>query len=467
MGLKNFFKKSTKKKRKYEGASKTRRTSSWLTGNGDANTQIRGSLNTLRERSRDLRRNNPYAHKAIELITNNVIGTGILTQITGDNSPNGELEQAWKDWAYTPACDFDGRHDLKGLQRIVMDAIIESGEVLIRKRFVDGPFPIQYQILESDFLNDNLRNGVQTDGNLIMQGIEFDENGKRVGYHLHQSHPGSTAVPLSTHKSVLVPASEIYHLFRIERPGQVRGVPWLSPSMIRLFDLDGFEDATLMRQKISALFVAFIRDISADVECDDESDLGEKMSPGLIEHLPPGKSIEFADPPDPQNYKEFTSAHLRGIAAGLGISYEGLTGDLTEVNFSSARMGWIEMGRNFDSWRQHIITTPFLRPVEKDFVLMMALLGKDASGLKFTPIPPRREMIDPTKEIPALIAGVRGGFMSRSETITSMGKDADDVHAAIQKDNEKADELGLILDTDPRRVNKTGKAQDTGVVDEN
>jgi len=72
-----------------------------------------------------------------------------------------------------------------GLQRLVMDAVQESGEVLIRRRFVnDKDFPIQYQVLESDFLNSALLDGKAANGNLIIQGIEFDEDGKRLGYHL-------------------------------------------------------------------------------------------------------------------------------------------------------------------------------------------------------------------------------------------------------------------------------------------
>ncbi len=456
----NLFRNKKTKKRKYEGASKSSRTSGWTTGSGDANASISSGLITLRERSRDLRRNNPHAKKAIELITNNVVGKGIITQF--DNEP---IDDLWKDWASSQHCDYDGMNNLMGLQRLAMDAVVESGEVLIRKRIVIGlTIPLQYQVLEADFLDSSLLNTNSSQkNNRIVQGVEFDSNGKRVGYHIHETHPGSIDISISGLQSNFVPASEIIHLYRIDRPGQVRGVPWSAPVMMRLKDLDDFEDAQLMRQKVAACFTAFVHDISADVECDDTSeDLAEKIEPALIEHLPPGKTITFADPPSVQNYKEFTSSQLRGIASGYGTTYEGLTGDLSETNFSSARMGWIESGRNYDAWREHIIIARMLNIIVSDFKEVLSISrGIDALSVKATHIPPRREMIDPTKEIPAMIESIRGGLESRSSVITSMGRDSNEVIEKIAKDNEKADALGLLLDSDPRFLTKNGKLQDT------
>ncbi len=447
-------------KRSYEGASKGKRLSAWFTGAGDANAQIDASLPGLRERSRDLRRNNPYAHKGVELITNNVVGKGINTQLSGPNSDI--ITKHWKSWAESTACDFDGRHTLKGLQRVAFDAIVESGEVLIRRRIISSAaYPVQYQILESDFLDTTSRSKPSKKENYIMQGIEFSKLGKIVGYHLFESHPGSSRKMVSSGlKSNFIPADEIRHLFRQERPGQCRGVPWLAPVMIRMKDLDGFEDAQLLRQKIAACFTVFVHDISAE-DCgpETEEELGARVEPGMIEHLPPGKTVTFADPPSVQNYKEFTSSQLRGISAGLGVSYEALTGDLTEVNFSSARMGWIEMNRNIESWRSHILINGFINPAWSDFIWMLFLMGINASNVTAEHVPPKREMIDPTKEIPAAINAIRGGLSSRSAQIASMGGDIEEVDAQIKKDNDNSDKNNIILDTDPRYIDGSGRFQ--------
>jgi lambda family phage portal protein len=452
-----IFSSSKKKNRKYEGATKGRRGAGWMTGSGDANAQIKGDLPTLRERSRDLRRNNPYAHKIIEVITNNVVGKGILTDV----KPS-QVDVHWKEWANSTACDYDGRHDLKGLQRLIMDAVVESGEVLIRKRYVSGmKYPLQYQILEADFLDATFLKSPTKEGHTVIQGIEFDSDGKRIGYHIYESHPGSFDKIKNTFKSNFIPASEIIHIFKQERPGQVRGVPWMAPAMMRLKDLDDYEDAQLMKQKVAACFTAFVHDIDGAQEGDNTSTIGDeaaRIQPALIEHLPPGKTISFASPPTVENYREFISSQLRAISAGVGISYESFSGDLSEVNFSSARMGWLEMGRNVDAWRESLMINHFLKEVVKDFKFIMDLLGRAVPAeATFTHIPPRREMIDPAKEVDALLSLVRAGFDSRSSVISSLGRDPDEVYQSLADDNKKADELGLILDSDPRHVNATGK----------
>lgn len=459
MGLLNIFSSSKNvKKRKYEGAARGRRGAGWITGSGDANAQIKGDLSTLRERSRDLRRNNPYAHKIIEVITNNVVGKGLITDVKPES-----LERPWKDWAKSTACDYDGRHDLKGLQRLIMDAVVESGEVLIRKRYVSGmKYPIQYQVLEADFLDSTFLKSPKVSGNYVIQGIEFNSDGKRVGYHIYEAHPGSYDRINNTLKSNFIPADEIIHVFRQERPGQVRGVPWMAPSMMRLKDLDDYEDAQLMKQKVAACFTAFVHDIDGAQDGDDNStidaDEAARIQPALIEHLPPGKTISFASPPSVENYKEFISSQLRAISAGVGISYESFSGDLSEVNFSSARMGWLEMGRNIDSWREALIINHFLKVVVADFKFMMELMGtKVPDEATFTHIPPRREMIDPAKEVDAMLTLVRAGFDSRSAVIASLGRDPDEVYKSLKDDNDEADKLGLTLDSDPRKVNATGK----------
>lgn len=456
MGFLDIFKKKPKAKRNYQGASKGKRLSRWYTSSGDANSANDNSLKTLRERSRDLRRNNPYAKRGIEVITANVIGKGISTTFQNDATA-----QLWKEWTSSKSIDFDGKYNLKGLQRLVMDAISESGEVLVRRRITPGlRFPFQLQVLEADFL-DTTKTIHEKNKNRVIQGIEFDSNGKLLGYHLYETHPGSIDSTLNL-KSNFIPASEVLHLYRQDRPGQVRGVPWLSPVIIKLKDLDEYQDAQLTRQKIAACFTAFVHDLSAD--CVDDTaevgDLGEMLEPGIIEELPPGKTVTFASPPPLENYKEFISTEIRAIAIGLGLSYEAFSGDLTETNYSSARMGHLEMSRNVDAWRQHIIINQLLDPVVDMFYFMLSLTGDTVTQEKPSHTPPMREMIDPTKEVPAYIEAIRAGLTSRSKVITSMGDDPDEVHDSINKDNEKADNLGLILDSDPRYTNNSGKIQE-------
>jgi lambda family phage portal protein len=468
-----------KKKRKYEGADSGRRTKGWNTGGLSADAEIAASGFLLRNRARDLVRNNPYAAGGIQVIENNVVGKGITTQIKVDtratiSNREKRLNNIWKAWAETTACDFDGRHTIRGLQKIVMRSVAESGEVLVRLRRTrereaispDGKSikipPIQLQVLESDFLlsTNFVSNNQVAEGNKVIQGIEIDPQGKRVAYHIYESHPGNQSLNLgSSINTIRIPAEEILHCYELRRPGQMRGVTFLHPVMLRLRDFDLFEDAQLKRQQCAAMFTAFVHDIEGmddDEEEAEEAKLGEKMEPGLIEILPPNKSVEFAKPPGAENYKEYTSVNLRAIAKGLGITYESLTGDLSDVNFSAGRMGWLEMHRNVASWQSLIVIGQMLDPTFKWFKESLILIGESAQSSRAVHTPQRREMIDPVKEIGAVKTAVRSGVKSLSGAVRELGEDPDNLFQEIAQDNERLDELGLVFDTDPRKRNNTG-----------
>lgn len=469
-------------KRKYEGASSGRRTDGWNTSSSSAASEIASGQVQVRNRSRDLIRNNPYAARGIQVISNNVVGKGITTQIMLDTKSTKSLKEKrvnemWRAWANTTAIDFDGVHNIFGLQRIIMRAVPESGEVLIRIRRIGRRFttsidgrkielpPIQLQILENDFIANNQVDRTLPNGNVIMDGIEFDRQGRKVAYHLFLAHPGnSTQLELITSfNTVRVPAEDILQPLRVDRPGQFRGMPWLAPVMIRLRDFDLYEDAQLKRQQCAAMFTAFVHDMEGvddAQESKDENELGEKMEPGLIELLPPGKSIEFADPPGADNYKEYTSVVLHSIASGLGITFESMTGDLSEVNFSSARMGFLEMQRNFDSWGHNIMINQVMRPVFNWFKNAAALVGPSIDNAQGVFTLPRREMIDPTKEVAAMKTAVRSGFKTLSSAASELGLDPDTHFEQYQKDNETLDKLNLVFDSDPRKRDNGGSSNE-------
>lgn len=453
-------------KRKYDGAGSGRRFEGWYTSGSSANSEIERGIFNLRNRARDLRRNNPLACRGLQVITSNVVGRGIKTRLLSTSELRTKrARDLWNRWANTTACDFEGRKTLGQIQNLIMDSVAESGEVLVRLRRVipddKNPLPIQLQVLESDFLDSNLTNYSTKDGVSIM-GIEFDSNGKRVSYRLYEEHPGSFNVTLkgSSYRTVRVPADQILHIYREDRPNQVRGVSWLAPIMMNLKDLHDYEDAQIVRQKLAACFMAFITQVdTGDKLGQEEIDLLEKLEPGAIELLGEGQEVQFASPPGVQNFQEFTSTIKHSIAAGLGISYESLTGDLSEVNFSSARMGFLEMNRNIETWRQNILLNQFLDPVVGWFLQAADLSGFNLGDITFKHIPPRREMIDPTKEIPAKIKSVRAGFESLSDAILQSGEDPDEVFNQKALDNAMIDRLELILDSDPRKTGQSGVEQ--------
>jgi lambda family phage portal protein len=395
----------------------------------------------------------------VSVIVNNTIGYGIRPQFNaGTKRETKRVTALWAQWAETTQCDSAGLTDIYGIQQMAMRAMVESGECLIRMRPrlpSDGlAVPMQLQVLEADHLYE-FKDGPLPNGGYIDRGIEFDALGRRVAYWLYRSHPGSVKT-WSYGQYHRVPANEIIHLFRADRPGQERGVSWLASAMIRLRELDIFEDAYLNRQKLANLFSVFVEsDDPNDVE-EEFTDL-EELIPGSIYIMRPGRKVSFSEPPPAADYGPYTLANLRGVSAGLNITYEALTGDLSEVNFSSARMGWQEFGRSIESWRWQLVIPRMCNRIA-DWFLEMARID----GLKYEWTPPARIMVDPAREIPPMIALVRAGLCSLPEAIRSLGYEFTAVMDEIAKSNEYLDQLGLVLDSDPRKTASGGGIQNTG-----
>ena len=419
---------------------------------------------------RDLVRNSAWAARTVQVIGNNVVGDGIIPKVSGKSKREREaLFAAITAHCDTTDIDADGRLNLYGLQRLVMATVVESGEVLIRRRrreMRDGfGLAMQIQVMEPDFLCD-LRDGVTADGNIVRGGIEFNAIGKRVAYHLYGEHPGAYGLGLRALKSDVrrIPASEILHIYRPDRPGQSRGVSWFAPIAMQLQDVAEYMDAQILRQKIAAVFVAFRT--SPEVDQTVVNDVGryDTLRPGRIENLLPGEDVRFASPPAVEGLDEFMRTHLRSAAAGVGITYEALTGDLSQVNFSSGRMGRMEMDRNVSSWQWLMMIPQMLVPLSGWMLEGFEMVnGPLRSGTSVQWVPPHRALVDPTREIPALSAKVRAGFASRSSVIRELGYDPEPVMEEIAADAAEADRLQLIFDSDPRYTSGAGQVQQGNV----
>jgi lambda family phage portal protein len=403
--------------------------------------------------ARDMVRNTPFALRAQQVIANNVVGDGIIWKVRArDEAATADLRQVLKRHFDSVAIDADGRNNLYGLQRLVINGLVDGGEVLIRRRRrsrSDGlPLPFQVQVLEGDYI-DVSRDGVLPNGNEIREGIEFDVIGRRVNYWLFTDHPGANRRLRGTYTSRAVPASEIIHVYRQDRAGQMRGVTWFAPVAMALQDLGDGQDAHLMRQKIAACFAAFRIAPEEERSGTDAAGLGESLIPGRIQNLAPGEDIKFSAPPGVDGYDEFTRAVLRSVAAGLGITYESLTGDLSNVNFSSGRMGRMEMDRNVSAWQWLMLIPQMMQPLAAwTLDAINASTPAGAKGVEIEWTPPHRMLVDPSREIAALRDKVKAGFTSRQSVIRELGFDPEEVISEIKEDQDKAKKLGLIFDTD-------------------
>jgi lambda family phage portal protein len=449
--------------RHYEAASDGRRTQGWYRTSTDANAAVGASLAKLRDAAHDLVRNNPYAESALSTIVDHTVGWGIVPTVKN---------KAFEQWSESKDCDADGTHDLAGLQKLVMRSVVESGEVLVRRRIrrlEDGlPLPLQLQVLEADFL-DTLKDGALAGGGRIVQGVEFDALGRRAAYWLFKTHPGSSWHSGAIFgQSVRIPASEILHIFKPGRPGQVRGPSWFAPLLLRFKDFDEYDDATLVKQKIAACLAIVTSDVDGTApplgtagttpRAAPSTPQTDTLSPGMILNAPPGRSIEVVQPPSVAEYSDYVRTQLRAIATGLGISYEDLTGDYTATNYSSARMARLKHQARVDDWRWRILIPQFLDPIWTWAMQAAEITGLEAAR-ETSWTPPPLPMVEPDKEGLAIMRNVRAGIQTLSEAIRERGY-LPEVHLdELANDFAALDARGLVLDIDPRRMTQAGQAQ--------
>jgi lambda family phage portal protein len=452
----------------YEAASASRRTQGWRSVSTAASSEVRAGAGRLRDVSRDLVRNNAYAARAVNVIAHAVVGAGIIPQVKADRPGRvAQIQDIIRRHFDTTDIDADGRLNLYGLQGLAMRTIAESGSVLIRRRIRrtgDGfAIPLQLQVLEPDFLDRSV-NGVQTNGNYALDGIEFGLIGQRVAYHLYDQHPGSLTGGGRVRSSSRVSADFVAHVYRVDRPGQVDGVPWFAPVIMRMRDFADYIDAQLMRQKIASCFAAFITQSERFVSGDtgETSATGypvESFEPGMIEHLQEGESVTFGQPPSVADFQPYTKVTLHEVAAGIGIPYECMTGDLSEVSFISGRLGRIDFRQAIDAWRWNMIIPQMMGPIAKWAIEAASVATGSSEPFRFAWTPPKYEMVDPSSEVPAIRDSIRSGLSSRSEERRKLGYDSEEIDQEILADNARADALGLVFDTDPRLVTTRGVAQ--------
>ncbi|HZT32779.1 MAG TPA: phage portal protein [Gemmataceae bacterium] len=464
---------------RYEGASAGRRSNGWYAASTDANVELMGSLIWLRNRSRDLVRNNPYAARAIEELAGNVVGTGIVPKAkTGNVAIDKVIDAEWPFFAET--CDTPQRLDFYGMQTLTVRTMAESGEAIARFRPQPADFglriPLQLQMLEADFL-DQARTMGLVNGH-VMEGVQFDEKGRRVAYWLFSYHPGGVLIlnPRGGIVSQPVPADQIMHVYRVLRPGQVRGVPWLAPVMMSLRDLEDYCDAERVRKKIESCVTAFVTQpegIDGDplglTDTDPISGLPvENFQPGMVEYLKPGQDVKFNNPPAAGGYREYKMTELQGIMAGIGLPYELGTGDMSQVNYSSWRGGMLGFRNTVEAYRWLTLIPLFCMPVWRRFIDTLILQGKipaavatdDRVGLRTVQwTAPRFESVDPVKDAEAVLKDVRMGRKTWFEAVLENGYDPTTQIEQIALFNKLVDKFQIILDSDPRNTTLRGQAQ--------
>lgn len=470
-------KKLALQKREYSAANVSRLFNDFKDSNRSADSELQPVIRILRNRSRDLARNNEYVKRYLYLLKTNVIGDrGFTLQVKAQNATemldeigNQAVESSFRAWGKVGKCTVDGKLSWVDAQKMAIEGLARDGEVFVVKHrnaaFKDS-FAIEF--IEPDRVDETLSRQT-SNGNEIRMGVEFDKFRRPVAYHMLSYHPGdydyttSSASP----KHIRVPADRVIHLFMSVRAGQTRGEPWTAGALSAIKQLSGFREAAVVNARVGASKMGFFTSPAGDGFAADAMDQNVPImdaEPGTFHQLPTGISFTSFDPQFPSS--EFDSFHksvLKGIASGLGVSYTSLSNDLEATSYSSIRQGALEE-RDFYRGIQQFMMEHFVRPVYESWLeSAMELNSFDIPMRQFPRFADASEFrgkawswVDPQKEMNAAILGLKNGILSLQDVASQYGKDVEELLAQIQRDKMLMKQFGVEYALEPYGATQVG-----------
>ena len=391
---------------------------------------------------------NPFARKGLNALLNSLIGWGVTAAPSGSKA----VKDAWSAWV--KVCDFSGRLNLYGLQELWGRSMFRDGEVFIVPRYVAGVsgIPMRLQTFDKGML------ATTKVGANIERGIEYDAENRPLRYHFYRGRQGTR---WSTQDTVSFSADQVIHLFHTEWVGQTEGVSVFESVVKRLGDVEEGIEAEVVKANIAACLVGFRYrppaqegedpniGIPVDAGSADRPPV-EELVPGTIETLEDGEQITFSNPPKSGGIGDLARIALLASAAGVGVTAEQLTGDVSQVNFSSFKAGHLEFKRSIG--RIQYLT--FI-PVCLDRVWAWFLkAGIDFGLFPNKPVacewtPPPFESIDRKGEAEADILEMQAGLESRENLLASRGFTLDGMMKQIADGQALLAKLGLAFKGDP------------------
>jgi len=459
----------------YRGARSDRLRSHWVPGKHSADTALLTELPDLRERSRDLYRNDPHAAGILDTFVANVVGTGLRPQslVSANEVDISEervqefqraAERAWARWVrYADAGERLSFYDIQGL---LYRQRLESGEGLaLPARYEKSwrPYELAIQVIEPDRLNTPYKIVANAD---VRAGVEIGERGEAKGYWIQKEHPGDSwaSRALSEYDHVVARDADgrpqVFHLYRPLRPGQSRGVPILAPVILTFKDLGDYLEAELVAARLGACFgLIVVSDnpygaaSNANSDTNTEGQRLEEFEPGMVRYLAPGQDVRQVIPQRPGGtFDTFMERVLRSIGAGVNLPLELVLKDFSKTNYSSARAALLE-ARRFFRCEQVWLIDSFCQPVWELFLEEAFLRGE----LPARDFYKHREAytraawrptlgwgwVDPTKEIEAELRAVDGNVRTLSDVCSQHGNDWEEVMEQRAREEGRRMELGL------------------------
>jgi lambda family phage portal protein len=465
-------------KRMYQSAIPNRINRGFPGFNSSADHELVTSLRNLRSRSRQLVRDAAYAKSAKRTIVNNVIGTGIRLQGLVQNARgelnermNDAIESAWRKWSEADSCHTGGEVHFSDMERMMMGQVFEAGEIFIRvhrQKFGKSAVPIGLEVVEPERIVDGYAApSAILPGGQIRMGIEVDQFRRPIAYWIRDLHPGDIRLNAEkTDRATRVLASDVYHLRIIDRWPQTRGEPWMHAVARKLQDMDGYSEAEIIAARGAASYLGTIE------TPEDPNTLGQEQPDGSTQmgieagswlRLQPGEKANFVAPNRPNAALDpFMRFMLREFAAGTGISYEALSSDFSQTNYSSSRLSLLterDVWKALQAWFIRSFRTRFHRDWLQTAVmagaipeLPVGMYGADIVKYEAAIFRPRGwSWVDPTKEVAAYKEAVKAGFTTVGAVIgqTSGGEDLEDVISTRRDELSYMKSEALVFDTSP------------------
>lgn len=471
---------------RYEAAGQGRRLAGWRTPTSGPNLALQG-LQTVRDRSRDIDRNEWAGRSITRNWITTLVGIGIRSRFDKIVDEKRRMQIAELFETFMTECDADGVSHLFAMQTLACRSWFVGGECFIRERPRDLSLPllipVQLQLLEAEMLP-LLDNDVwpgMPQGNRLRSGIELNKYDRRIAYWFYKSRPndGTFGMPGYT-DLVRVPAEEVWHIYEPERPGQMRGVSNAASVITRLRMSGDFEDAVLDRQRLANLFTLFItKQLPMEAWNGEALDaatglpkswIGGKdssisLEPGMSVELRPGEDIKFANPPEAgTTFSEYMRSTHMGTAAGGGLPYELMSGDIKDIGDRTLRVVMNQFYRLAEQRQWQILIPKMCQRVVDAFAKYGALKGllrvSEVALVKLcTHAPHAWAYIHPVQDVQAAAALVDAGFTARSEIIQQRGDDPSDIDRKRSEDRKREDSLGLNEPTAAEKAALQSKQQ--------
>lgn len=466
---------------RYAGGEHQRIVSRWFAELEEPNEEIRFALRELRARSRELVRDNGEAAGLAFDFEADIVGAGGARLQFRARTPRGNLreplnekvETAWQMWGRRDSCTGSGHLTWPALQRLFMRSLIIDGEFLaMYERDPRLPYGFRLVLLDPDQLDETYNFQQLANGNAVTMGVEHDRYSRPLAYWIWDRHP-----TLPGRIRQRIPAERILHSFKMLRPGQMRGVPWFAPALVTWKLGSRYTEAELYQSMLAAAQGGFFVNKDGgglDIPTDEQGNpipLVMEAEPGSARVLPGGYEFQAWEPKHPTaNYAGFMRVVKRTVARAFGRSYASLTGDLSDVNFSSMRTDRVREIEQNRMHQQDLLIDQLCAPVFAEWVRMAALTGQlgnvgmDAEQMvtfatwqcKGWP------WIDPLKDVTASQMQLNMGLTSPQRLCSEQGRDFYEVIDEIAEAASYAAAKGVALQPVPLAVTVT---TDTGTAD--